>query len=297
MIRLASLLTVVALAHPAPRRAGDPRWAAIRAVFGQEGEAHEGYFRLNFPRSDLTVRIGNDQLETGFELTSYLGFVPAGPGEVLAVGEVILKDDELDAALAEAHRQGVRTPALHNHLVGEQPRILYMHVMARGKAEVVARELKAVFARTATSLAPEKEKPASVTWSAIDAILGAHAEAEGRVAEFVFPRRERLALDGIPVKSSGMLETASEVVFQQLDGGRAACGGELSVLPGEIDAVTRALEEHGLHVMAVHNHLVAESPTMYWIHWYTTGDPANLARGVASALSKMNGALQSRAEP
>jgi len=74
------------------------------------------------------------------------------------------------------------------------------------------------------------------------------------------------------------------------------CSGELFVLPNEIDAVGRALEERGLHVTAIHNHMVEETPRMYWMHWYGTGDGPTRARGVATALSHMNGARKSVSE-
>jgi hypothetical protein len=271
----------------------DPRWSAIRRVFGQDGESHDGYFRVNLPRSDLTVRIGSDALESPFEFTSYIGFVPVGKSDVLAMGEFVLRDEEVASVMSELRRQGISTPALHNHLVGEAPRIMYIHVMARGPAESVASKLKAAFEKSATPLKVESESPSTVDWSAVDAILGKHSEAEGQVVEYEFPRREHLVIDGIAVKSSGMLETASEVVFQQLGAGRAACGGELFVLPNEIDTVARVLGEHGLHVTAIHNHMVAQTPHMYWMHWYGTGDAATLARGVAAALEHTNGARKS----
>jgi hypothetical protein len=91
-------------------------------------------------------------------------------------------------------------------------------------------------------------------------------------------------------KSGTPLKPASEVVFQQLGNGRVACGGELFVLASEIDAVARSLDEHGLHVTAIHNHMVAETPHMYWMHWYGVADAATLARGVAAALEHTNGA-------
>ena len=275
---------------------GDPQWRAIRRVFGQEGESHDGYFRVNLPRSDLAVRIGSDALESPFEFTSYIGFVPVGKSDVLAMGEYVLRDDEVANVVSELRRQGISTPAVHNHLIGEAPRIVYIHVMARGPAESVAAKLKAAFEKSATPLRPASESPAVVDWSAVDAILGKHSESSNHVAEYEFPRREHLTIDGIPVKSSGMLETASEVVFQQLANGRAACGGELFVLPTEIDAVLRALDEHGLHVTAIHNHMVEQSPHMYWMHWYGTGDAATLARGVAAALEHTNGARKSVSE-
>lgn len=266
----------------------DPRWAAIRRVFGQQGETGEGYFRVNLPRSDLHVRIGQDALDPGFEFTSYLGFAPVGASDVLVMGEVILLPEEVNAAVAEALRQGVEVPALHNHLIGEMPRIVYMHVRARGPAESVAKGLHAVFARTATPLQPAADEPARGDWAAVDSVLGKHSEAEGNVAEYVFPRRERVTEGDVPVKSSGMLETASEVVFQRLADGRVANTGELFLLPSEIVPVARELETHGLHVTAIHNHMVQETPRMYWLHWYATGDAATLARGVRAALARTN---------
>ena len=288
-------ISSIALAGAAASQA-DPRWAAIARVFGQKGETHDGYFRVNLPRSDLHVRIGNDQLEDAFELSSYVGFVPVGKNDVLAVGEIVLRADEVAAVIPELRRQGIQTPALHNHLIGEEPRIMYVHVMARGPAEVVATKLRAAFARSSTPLRAPADEPDAANWAAIDAILGKHAEAEGHVAEYVFPRNEHLSIGGTAVKSTGMLETASEVVFQQLGPNRVASGGELYVLPGEIDAVARTLEEHGLHVTAIHNHMVEETPRMYWMHWYATGDGPTLARGVAAVLSRMNSARKSVGE-
>jgi len=274
----------------------DPRWRAIRRVFGQEGETHDGYFRINLPRSDLAVRIGSDQLETPFEFTSYIGFVPAGKNEVLAMGEYVLRDEEVANVMSELRRQGISTPALHNHLIGESPRIMYIHIMARGPAQSLASKLKMAFEKSATPLTPRAESPATADFSSVDVILGKHSEANGHVAEYEFPRHEHLTVGGVAVKSSGLLETASEVVFQQLDNGRAACGGELFVAPNEIDAVARALEEHGLHVTAIHHHMVDQTPHLYWMHWYGTGDAVTLARGVAAALEHTNGARKSASE-
>lgn len=278
------------LAGPASADSSDPRWTAVRRVFGQEGEAEDGYFRVNLPRSDLRVRIGDVVLEPGFDLTTYFAFVPRAGGRVMAMGEVILRQDEAAAAVEEAHRRRVEVTALHNHLLGETPRIMYMHVMAEGLADTVAARLRAIVARTATPLARAGEEKATVGWAETDSVLGPHTEAEGRVAEYVFPRREDHAIHGVPVRSSGVLETASEVVFQRLGGGRTASTGELYLDPSEVQAVVGALAENGLLVTAVHNHMLDESPPMFWVHWYATGDGDSLARRVAAVLAHTNSA-------
>lgn len=279
-----------------PTQAGpqDPRWAAIRRVFEQEGKAEEGYFRVELPRTDLHVRIGDVTLAPPFELTTYFGFAPVGANDVLAMGEVIMLQEEVNGALIEARRQGIDVTALHNHLLGENPRIMYLHVMATGQAEAVATRLRSVAAKTHVPLRPAPEAEGTPPdWSAIDAILGPHAEAEGRTASYIFTRNEAHSVHGVPVRSTDMLETASEVVFQQLGEGRLACGGELFLRPEEVQPVIDALEAAGLHVTALHNHMLDEQPTMYWMHWFGTGEGAGMARGVAAALTHMNSARRS----
>ena len=273
----------------------NPRWAPIRAVFGQ-GEQEAVYFRVNLPRSDLHVSIGRDTLSPNFEFTSYIGFAPAGAKSVIAMAEIVVLQSEVPLVLAEAHRQGIHITAVHNHLLNEQPHIMYVHATAEGAPGAIASSFKAVFAKTATPLAPGEEEKSTVDWSPVDAVLGTHAEAHGKIAEYVFPRREHLTMHGMPLKSSGVLETASEVVFQQLGDGRVANTGELFIAPNEVEPVMRALDANGLHVTALHNHMVEDQPRMYWVHWYTTGDAATLAKGVAAALSHMNSSQKSKSE-
>jgi hypothetical protein len=100
----------------------------------------------------------------------------------------------------------------------------------------------------------------------------------------------------VSLTSTGTLETASEVVFQQLGQGRVANTGELFISPSEVEAVVGALGANGLHVTALHNHTIDEQPRMYWVHWYATGDAATLAKGVAAALRHMNSRQKSKPE-
>jgi len=299
---MATIVSLVLLSLLAGRSAdaqkgeGGSRWAPIRRVFGQKGEIRGRYFRINLPRTDLKVRIGDDALSPRFEFTSYVGFIPAGASRVMAMGELVLRGEEVPAVLREARRMGVRVSAVHNHLIGENPRIIYVHILVEGAPQSVALKLRSVFAKSATPLAAPREERSRVDWSAIDAVLGPHAEAEGRVAAYVFPRREPLSIHGMVVQSTGAIETASEVVFQKLGGGRTAVTGELFVRPGEVDPVVRALDERGLHITAVHNHMIDDTPRMYWVHWYATGKGTELARGVAAALMHMNSERRSTSE-
>jgi hypothetical protein len=147
--------TVAAAGTPEFADATDPRWASIRRVFRGEGEAREGYFRVNFPRTDLRVRIGDVTLEPEFELTSYFGFAPGPGGDVTGMGEVILRQEEVNRALAEAERQGVRVTALHNHMLDEQPTMYWIHWFGTGAGAALARGVAAAIG--ATNSVPRSE--------------------------------------------------------------------------------------------------------------------------------------------
>ena len=272
----------------AESKGADPRWGAIRKVFGQDGKIDDGYLQLTFPRNDLHVRVGNDALEPDFEFVAFFGFVPVGADKVMALGELILREEEVTPVLTEARTQGIHITALHNHLVGEAPRILFTHFNVEGSPEVVANKLHALIAKTGTPLGKAAEEPSKANWSAIDAILGPHEDASGNVVSYGFKRKDHLTVGGHAVKSSGAIETASEAKFQQLAGGRVASTGELYLKPSEVESVVTALNKNGLHVTALHMHMIGDTPAHFWVHWYNTGDGPTLARGVAEVLTKLN---------
>ena len=95
-----------------------------------------------------------------------------------------MRDDEVNAVMDEARRQGVEIPALHNHLLGETPGLVYAHVMTTGDAAAVGQKLRALLSRTATPTgpAPRAEKGQPATWAAVSASLGEPEEVEGETA-------------------------------------------------------------------------------------------------------------------
>ena len=284
------VVPAAAAAQATPKAAGADeagRWEELRKVFGQQGEADDNTFRVNFPRRDLTVRLGPHVLAPAFELTSYVAFAPTDPGHVLAMGEVVCRENEVPAVLEEARRQGISVPALHNHLINESPRIMYVHLMSTGEPVTLAHGFRAVVSRTAVPLNDQEEQKGDPgAWIAVNTVLGQPEEVGKTTAEYVFPRRERITEHGFRVPSTGALETASEVVFQRLNDGQTATGGELFVAPDEIMSVMQALSEGGIHVTAIHNHMVDETPRMYWLHWYAVGEPTELAQAIAGAIAR-----------
>lgn len=60
--------------------------------------------------------------------------------------------------------------------------------------------------------------------------------------------------------------------------------GDLVVTEAELLKLTDALQAVGIEQTALHKHLLAQDPPIWWTHIHAMGDPTQLARGLATAL-------------
>ena len=61
----------------------------------------------------------------------------------------------------------------------------------------------------------------------------------------------------------------------------------------EVQPVLRALRKAGIHVVALHNHMVGERPPFYFTHFWGKGSTKSLAEGLKSALDAQAAAVKS----
>lgn len=193
-------------------------------------------------------------------------------GTIMLRGDTCMREDELPAVEAEIHRPGLDMTALHNHLIGETPKVMFLHLSGHGTAVELARKVKAVLARTATPMTRESEEmeKEKVDGSAITGVPGQPAETEGDIVEYGFQRGERLTMHGETLPSTDALETAPEIKFQLLKDGRAITCGEMILTANEVAPVFHALAESGIEVDALHNHM---SESRIAECWPASGDP------------------------
>lgn len=283
------LLTALACQTLFAAPADAQSWREVQAAFGRTGTVTEGVLNIPLPRTDLEVRLEGEVLEPDVYAKGWIGFQPLDGGRMRMMGELPVLVEELQPVLAEMREQGVEVTAIHNHLIGTSPPIMFTHFRASGNGIELARSIRSVVERTAIPLeALGREESPTRDWSEIEAILDAEGEASGKVVSFNFPRNERLSMMGTPMPSTDALETASELNFQDLGDGRAAAIGEYILVESEVVPVTRKLEEEGFNVTALHNHMLEETPRLLFLHFWKFGDPAELARAARAALDLTN---------
>jgi hypothetical protein len=262
-------------------------WGPIDQALGRTGSAQPGGVqRYGFPRSDLQVTVVGVRIRPSFALGSWAAFLPAGNG-VMVMGDLVLAEPELPAVTSILQQHGIEQTAIHHHILRESPRVLYMHIHARGNALQIARGLRAALDQTGTPPASDAPAPPLELDSAgIRDALGYGGRANGGVYQVNVARAETIRSGTNTIPASMGLGTV--INFQSTGNGRAAITGDFVLIGSEVNPVIRTLREGGIVVTALHNHLLDEQPRLFFMHFWANADALQLARTLRAALDKTN---------
>jgi hypothetical protein len=266
-------------------------WASVEAALGRKGAMQPGnIIKFSFPRGDLSVNVGSVTLRPALALGGWVAFKNMGDGQALAMGDLVLKEDEVGAVMGALQAGGVEQTALHNHVLNETPRVMYMHILAHGDATRIAHSIHDALALTKTPLTPPSAPTAApaaaadIDTLAIARTLGIAGKSNGGVYQVGIPRSETIRENGMEVPPS--MGVATSINFQPTGGGKAAITGDFVLRATEVNPVIRALRENGIEVTALHSHMLTEEPRLFFMHFWANDDAVKLARGLRAALDQ-----------
>src|SRR6266567_5183537 len=103
-------------------------WKPVEQALGKAGSMQPGdVYKVSFPRSDLKVTAGGVELKPALALGSWVAFKKTDD-MTLVMGDLVLTEDEVTPVLTKLEEGGVEISALHNHVLRESPRVMYMHI-------------------------------------------------------------------------------------------------------------------------------------------------------------------------
>lgn len=280
---IVSLLTAFPMVVESQTPLGAP-WDSVGRILKTSGTATGAYYRYGWPRRDITLRIGDVTVSPALALGAWAGF-SGDPGDGTMMGDLVLTSGELKAVLAELTRQRIGVTAIHNHLVGEEPKIIYVHFHGQGNPLDLASRLDRVLALTGAPrpVTAAPTQPVTIDTAQVFAVLGLRGRAQGAVAQVstvLVPGA--VTMDGhtlVPALAYG-----TPINIQAIPGGRAVATGDFSVLGTRVAPVIEALTTHGITATAAHSHLVGEEPRIYYIHFWADGPQADVLAGLRAAL-------------
>lgn len=278
-------------AHHPPHAAPAPPLdaAAIGRASGADATTTpDGVVRLAFPRREVPVSVDGVSMRPPAGLSSWAAFAPA-PGGAMMMGDTVVFEDEAEPAMDAAFAHGIEVTALHNHFFYDRPRVYFMHIGGMGDPVRLAEGVKAVWdaihevRRTrpepATGSGGPAPTPGAIDSAAIERIVGHAPEVKDGIVKVTIARDG--SMHGVRV--GGAMGLTTWAAFSGSDA-LAAVDGDFIMTGDEVQPVLRALRHDGLHVVALHNHMIGEDPAFYFTHFWGKGPAANLARSFRGAL-------------
>lgn len=271
--------------------------AKIDQIVGIKGISKDAEYKIVVPQKDLKVVVDGVRITPPMGLTSWVDFAPS-PHGVMVMGDIILQENEIAQVERTAIETGLTVTGLHNHFVRDERKVMYMHIHGMGPVEKMARSIRAVLDKVKEV---RGENPAegttvpvenSLDTKKIESVLGQKGEASSGVFKVTIGRPD-VSLKDHGVEVTSFMGFNTWAAFQGTEE-KAAVAGDFAMLTDEVAPVIDALVRHGIEVVAVHNHMVTETPRIFFLHYWGVGPASNLLQGLRAALDQTGKAYRTQ---
>ena len=116
--------------------------AALDQALGRKGKVNGGIYQVSVMRAE-PVRDHGMEVPEAMGSAIAINFQPTGGGKAAITGDFVLTADEVNPVLRALRENGIEVTALHNHMLGEEPRLFFMHFWANDDAQKLAKGLRA----------------------------------------------------------------------------------------------------------------------------------------------------------
>jgi hypothetical protein len=208
----------------------------------------------------------------------------------MVMGDLVLLQSELNSVMNKLREAGFEITAVHNHLLDESPRLMYMHYMGEGNAKQLATSLHDALALSNTPMRKPASAPvnsANPAWvKAVQDAVARQGNFKGGVLAFAIPRSNAITMDGMTITpAQGVAESIN---FQEAGTRKVAATGDFVLTADEVNPVISALQEHHIAVAALHSHMLKEEPRLFFMHFWGLGTADAIGGGIKAALAKVS---------
>jgi len=120
----------------------DPK--KLDAVFGRLGEYKNGVYKLTIGRE---TSVDRHQMGNAMGVNTWAAFA-GSDDRAIVDGDFAMLESELQGVLKALRHGGIDIVAIHQHMTGDSPRIMFLHYWGAGKPEDLARTLVSALAQT-----------------------------------------------------------------------------------------------------------------------------------------------------
>jgi len=261
--------------------------ARIDELTGLKGKMNEkeGVCKVTFPRNDVKVVVDGWTMPPFMGLGTWAAFTPTRDG-AMVMGDTVLFEDEVNAAMSAALDNGLNVTALHNHFFFDHPKVYFMHIEGEGAVDKLAGAVRKVYdaakqIRAANSQpkdsfgAARLPEKSSITAVPLNEIFDMQGEAKDGMVKFTIGRPAKM--HGVSIgKDMGVNTWAA---FAGSDD-NAVVDGDFAVTEDELQPVLKSLLKDKINIVAIHQHMTHEEPRIMFFHYWGRGSAKDLAQAV-----------------
>jgi hypothetical protein len=116
--------------------------AKVDAAIGHKGKANGGVYQFGIPRAD-SIKMEGMAIAPARGTAIGINFQPTRDGKAAITGDFVALSSELNPLITALRDNGIEVTAIHNHMVGEEPRAFFIHFWANDDAIKLANGLGA----------------------------------------------------------------------------------------------------------------------------------------------------------
>ncbi len=129
---------------PAPARTGKEIFdlPALDQIVGYTGKVNGPTYKYTVGRDDLRVIAMGAHMTAAIGLNTWASFAGT-PEAAFIAGDFAMLEAEVNPVIKALRSRDIEVVAVHNHMIGEQPRIMFLHYLGRGQASTLATGFRA----------------------------------------------------------------------------------------------------------------------------------------------------------
>src|SRR6266852_2446637 len=114
----------------------------LSKIIGHPGEQSGAVFKITIGRDDLGMKDHGAAINARMGLNTWAAFFGMQEDAVVA-GDIAMLEGEVTPVLKALRKNGLDVVAIHHHMAGEQPMVIFLHYWGKGPAEKLANAFKA----------------------------------------------------------------------------------------------------------------------------------------------------------
>ena len=114
----------------------------LAKIAGHEGEQMGAVYKITVGRDDLHMKEHGAVINARMGLNTWAAFVGTQEDAAIA-GDVAMLETEVTPVLKALRKNGLDVVAIHHHMTGDRPVVIFLHYWGRGPAEKLAAGFKA----------------------------------------------------------------------------------------------------------------------------------------------------------